>query len=223
MWQMYHATKDEMFYENAKIIEKELDRVLMMPRALDHDNGFRWLPTAVANYRVTKDANSLDRGLLAAGHQAGRFNPVGNFIRAWNDDGDGRVAGWAIIDCLMNLPLFYWASEKLNDPHFAQIAKKHADTAMKYFVREDGSVKHIVSFDPNTGEVIRSYGGQGAFRGSSWTRGQAWALYGFTLIYLHSQEMNYLETAKRVANYFISKIPDSGLSPIDFCQPEDVT
>jgi unsaturated chondroitin disaccharide hydrolase len=193
--------------------------------ALSHDNGFMWLPTAVADYRITKNPASKNRGLLAASHLAGRFNNKGNFIRAWNDwKNDPRdKRGWGIVDCMMNLGLLYWASEELNDPRFAQIAKTHATTAVSAFVRPDGSCNHIVEFSLETGEVVRSYGGQGYEEGSSWTRGQSWGLYGFTLSYLHTKEPLFLETAERIANYFIANIPQDNLIPIDFRQPQDCT
>lgn len=224
MWQMYTLTGKEIYRNIAEQNEKKLDADLMDYEKLDHDNGFKWLPTAVADYRVTGNRSSKNRGLLAAGNLAGRYNCAGKFIRAWNDCPNSKVdrRGWAIIDCMMNLPLLYWASEETGDPRFSQIAANHADTAMKAFIRGDGSANHIVEFDPASGEMIKSYGGQGYGEGSSWTRGQSWGLYGFMLSYLHTQNNAYLETAERIANYFIANIPDSGLIPVDFRQPEDV-
>ena len=99
----------------------------------------------------------------------------------------------------------------------------HADTAAKYFVREDGSVNHIVEFNPATGGYVRSYGGQGMCDGSTWTRGEAWAVYGFTLSYIHTKEKRYLETAKKVSDYYVEHIPESGFIPVDFCQPRECT
>ncbi len=224
MWQMYTFTGKEIYRNIAEQNEKKLDADLMDYEKLDHDNGFKWLPTAVADYRVTGNRSSKNRGLLAAGNLAGRYNCAGKFIRAWNDWPNSKVdrRGWAIIDCMMNLPLLYWASEETGDPRFSKIAANHADTAMKAFIRGDGSANHIVEFDPASGEMIKSYGGQGYGEGSSWTRGQSWGLYGFILSYLHTQNNAYLETAERIANYFIANIPDSGLIPVDFRQPEDV-
>ena len=224
MWQMYTLTGKEIYRNIAEQNEKKLDADLMDYEKLDHDNGFKWLPTAVADYRVTGNRSSKNRGLLAAGNLAGRYNCAGKFIRAWNDWPNSKVdrRGWAIIDCMMNLPLLYWANEETGDPRFSQIAANHADTAMKAFIRGDGSANHIVEFDPASGEMIKSYGGQGYGEGSSWTRGQSWGLYGFMLSYLHTQNNAYLETAERIANYFIANIPDSGLIPVDFRQPEDV-
>jgi len=223
MWQLYHATEKPVYLENALRTEIRLDENLMNRQGMDHDSGFKWLPTAVAHYRVTGDMASRNRALLAADNLASRFNPVGKFIRAWNNwDGieDGSFAGRAIIDCMMNLPLLYWAGEELHDPRFYHIAKMHADTAIKNFIREDGSAKHIIEFDAETGEYLHSVGGQGYGHGSSWTRGQAWAVYGFMLSYIHTKEERYLATAKKVADYFIANIPDSKLIPVDFRQPE---
>lgn len=221
MWQLYAATKENIYKENALETEQKLDACLMNHAGMDHDSGFRWLPTAVINYRLTGNQDAYNRGILAADNLLGRYNMAGKFIRAWNDNKDGSKAGWAIIDCMMNLPLLYWAYEETKDPRYLHVAVSHADTARKYFVREDGSVNHIVEFDSFTGEFVKTYGGQGYEIGSSWTRGQAWALYGFVLSYLHTQNEVYLGTAKKVANYFIANTPVSGLIPVDFRQPLD--
>ena len=225
MWQLYRLTGDEGCRAIAEENEEKLDADLMNYEMLDHDNGFKWLPTAVADYRTTGSRASRNRGLLAACNLAGRYNAAGRFIRAWNDweDGGRDHRGWAIIDCMMNLPLLYWAAEETGDPRFSQIARSHADTAQRVFVRGDGSVRHIVEFDPVTGEFVRDYGGQGFGEGSSWTRGQAWGLYGFALSYLHTGNRAYLETSERIANYFLANVPASGLVPVDFRQPEDVS
>lgn len=221
MWQLYHATGQEIYKENALEVEQKLDINLMLHKGMDHDSGFKWLPTSGANYRLSGNQEAFNRTILAADNLAGRFNPAGRFIRAWNDANDGSRAGWAIIDCMMNLPLLYWASEVTQDPRYRQIAQLHAQTTMKYFVREDGSVNHIVEFDPETGEFVTSHGGQGYGEGSSWTRGQSWAVYGFTLSYLHTKEQKYLDCARKIADYYIANIPENGLIPVDFRQPSD--
>lgn len=224
MWQMYTLTGDERYRRIAEDNEKKLDANLMAYEMLDHDNGFKWLPTAVANYRTTGNPQSKNRGLLAAGNLAGRYNCAGKFIRAWNDPprSDQDRSGWAIIDCMMNLPILYWATRETGDPRFAQIAMNHAHTAREYFIRGDGSANHIVEFDPVSGEMVKSHGGQGYDDHSSWTRGQSWALYGFVLSYIHTKDASFLDTAERIANYFIANIPENGLIPVDFRQPEEV-
>ncbi|ASA23488.1 glycoside hydrolase family 88 protein [Paenibacillus donghaensis] len=221
LWLMHHETGNEKYQEIAKISEDKLDECFQQYNGLHHDVGFMWLPTSVANYKVTGNQKSKTRALHAANLLAGRFNLAGRFIRAWNDLDEGDTRGWAIVDCMFNIPLLYWASEETGDPRFKQIAMAHADTAMTAFVRPDGSVNHIVEFDPFYGGVVKTYGGQGYEDGSSWTRGQTWALYGFMMSYIHTGKEEYMHTAKRIAHYFMANIPENGVIPIDFRQPKE--
>ncbi|HZG57405.1 glycoside hydrolase family 88 protein [Paenibacillus sp.] len=218
LWQMYHATKDEKYRVAAEGVERRLDAALDSFEGLHHDVGFMWLHTAVANYRLTGNAKSKTRGLHAANVLAARYNPRGKFIRAWNQD----RTGWMIIDCMMNIPLLYWATEVMGDPRFEFIARDHADTTLRLGLREDGSCNHIVSIDPNTGEFLEAPGGQGYESGSSWSRGQSWALYGFALSYRYTKDERYLAAAKRVAHYFIANAASSGDVPlVDFRAPAE--
>ncbi|AIQ52827.1 glycoside hydrolase family 88 protein [Paenibacillus sp. FSL R7-0331] len=221
LWLMYHETGNEKYKEIANISEELLDKCFQDFYGLHHDVGFMWLPTSVANYKVTKNPESRKRALHAANLLAGRFNLAGGFIRAWNDLDEGDTRGWAIIDCMFNIPLLYWATEETGDPRFKQIAMRHADTVMSTFVRPDGSVHHIVEFDPFNGGVVRTFGGQGYADGSSWTRGQTWALYGFMMSYIHTGKEEYLQTAKQIAHYFMANIPEDGVIPLDFRQPAE--
>lgn len=218
MWQMYRDTGDERYAQIARRTERRLDACFESFLGLHHDVGFMWLPSAVADWRLTGSADSRRRGLHAAGLLAGRFNPAG-FIRAWNDSYGKDTRGWAIIDCMLNLSLLYWASEETKDPRFRHMAEIHADTVRKNFVRPDGSVRHIVEFDPETGAFVRDYGGQGLARGSAWTRGQSWGLYGFANSFRHTGRRDYLETSCKIADYFIAHIPEDGKIPVDFDQP----
>lgn len=221
MWLLYQDTKDEEYIKAARAQEYQLEQCFDMFYGLHHDVGFMFQPTAVADYKLTGNARSKKTALHAANLLAGRFNPVGHFIRAWNDASDNDTRGWAIIDCMFNISLLYWASDETKDPRFRQIAMMHADTVQKHFIRPDGSVKHIVEFNPETGEEVKDYGGQGYGEGSSWTRGQGWALYGFMLSFLHTGKQEYFDTAKKVAHYCMANIPESGIIPIDFRQPEE--
>ena len=216
MWEMYRLTHDEAYREEAERAEEMLDAALYDIDTLHHDVGFMWHISAGVNFRMTDSNQSRKRALLAANILAGRFNPLG-FIRAWN----GNRTGWAIVDCMMNLPLLYWASEETGDPRYRLVAMRHADTTVEHFVRPDGSCNHIVIFDPETGAFLDNPGGQGYESGSSWSRGQSWALYGFVLSYLHTGKQEYLNTAKRIANYFISQITDDWMPRCDFRQPAE--
>lgn len=218
LWQLFYATKEECYREAAITCEEKLDPVFMSYQIMDHDSGFRWLPTSVARYRLEGNAASKNRGMLAAANFAGRFNLAGNFLRAWNQDGSRDRRGFAIIDCMMNLPLLYWASDVSEDPRFKMMAMAHADTVMKTFVRKNGSVIHIADFDPETGAFKGAVDGQGKSPDSSWTRGQGWGLYGFTLSYRHTGKREYLDTASKIADYVLSVIPEDFIIPVDYDQ-----
>lgn len=196
MWLLYQETGEKKYQDIARISEYRMEKCLEEFYGIHHDVGFMYQLTAVSDYRLTGNKRSRRTAMHAASLLAGRFNPAGAFIRAWNDlEEDTR--GWAIIDSMMNLSLLYWASEESGDPRYRQIAVLHADTVMKNFVRPDGSVNHIVEFDPETGEMVKSHGGQGYEEGSSWSRGQGWAVYGFMISYIHTGKKEYLDTAKK--------------------------
>lgn len=221
MWLLYRDTGDEKYAEIARASEKKLEKCFSSFCGLHHDVGFMYLPTSVANYRLTGSGDAKRNAMHAANLLAGRYNPVGRFIRAWNESGDKDVRGWAIIDCMLNISLLYWASEESGDPRFRHVAVMHADTALAGFIRDDGSVCHIVEFDPETGERLKSCGGQGYAHGSAWARGQGWAVYGFANSYAHTKRQKYLDAAKRVAHYCIANLREDGIVPVDFRQPEE--
>ncbi len=227
LWQMYSATEDEIYKETAEGVEERLAGLLDTFESLDHDIGFLFLPSAVANYRKTGNKDARRRGLHAANILAGRFNPVGKFIRAWNGSvgpvlGEKESSGGMIIDCMMNIPLLYWAAKETGDPRFHHVAVSHAKTAQQYIVREDGSCNHIVVFDPQTGEFLDNPGGQGFEQGSAWSRGQSWAVYGFSLSYRHTGDECFLNTAKRCAHYCISNLAVNGWLPlVDYRAPKE--
>jgi unsaturated chondroitin disaccharide hydrolase len=114
------------------------------------------------------------------------------------------------------LSLLFWAAEEIADPRFRHIACAHADTVLRHFIREDGSVRHIVSFDPETGDFGEALGGQGFGPDSSWSRGQAWALYGMANTYRYTGEARYLNAAKRVAHYFLASLEPDHVPLWDF-------
>ena len=218
MWLMYVDTKAECYRDTAIRAEELLDGAFEEYDTLHHDVGFMWHISSGVNYRLSGDKKSRLRAIYAANMLASRYNPEGKFIRSWNDD----HVGWVIIDSMMNIPFLYWASKEHNDNRYKYMAMNHADTVLKSHMRDDGSVNHIVSLNPENGEVIESFGGQGYEVGSSWSRGQSWALYGFILSYIHTGKKEYLDAAKRVAHYFISCIADTGYVPlVDFRAPEE--
>lgn len=224
LWNLYQDTQDTSFRKTAEEIERKLDEVLHAFYPIHHDAGFVWSLTSVANYKLTGNEESRRRALVAASHLAGRFNLKGNFIRAWNDTQGKGNEGWAIIDCSMNLPLLYWASQEMGDPRFRHIAMAHADTVIREFAKADGSTYHIVCFDPETGVRLGRKSGQGAEVESAWARGQAWIVYGMALSYRYTKEARYLRTAVDAADFFLKNLPRDGIPYWDFkvSQEEDV-
>ncbi|RAU93296.1 glycoside hydrolase family 88 protein [Paenibacillus sp. YN15] len=216
LWLAYRDNRDEELRRLAEECELRLDPVLYGFHELSHDTGFMWTLTAVADYTITGSSASRDRALIAASHLAGRFNLQGRFIRAWNNP---ERTGWAIIDCLMNLPLLYWASAETADPRFAQIAKAHAEMAVKHLIREDGSAYHVVMFDPATGEKEGYLGGQGYAAESAWARGASWGLYGAALSYQHTGDPLFLDAAERAADFFLNHLPEDLVPYWDFRLP----
>lgn len=217
MWLMYADTKDEGYLRVGRHAEELLDGAFKQYDGLHHDVGFMWKLAAGADYQLTNDENARLRTIYAANMLAGRFNPMGNFIRSWNTDKNG----WVIIDSMLNIPILYWASREFNDDRFKAMAMIHADTVMRTHIRSDGSVRHIVSLDPTNGEYIEDFGGQGYEKDSSWSRGQTWAMYGFILSYIHTGKQEYLDTAKNVSHYFIANVCDDWMPKVDFRSPKE--
>ena len=217
MWQLYEMTKDEFYKNEARRAEDMLTAEFRRFTTLNHDMGFMYLLSCGADYKLTGNEQARADALHAASLLMGRFNPVG-YIRAWTKP---EQVGYAIIDCMMNLTILHWASRETGDPRYAHVAKIHADTTLREFLREDGSVSHIIEFDPETGKRVREHAGQGYALGTSWSRGQSWGLYGFTLAYANTKDPRYLDAACRIADYFIAHIREDGLTDCDFCQPAD--
>lgn len=218
MWLMYKETNNEEFRKTAERSEILLDEALKDFKCLHHDVGFMWHLTSGANYRITGNNASLNRNLFAASSLFSRYNADGEFIRAWNDD---NAENWSIIDCLMNIPILYWASNEIGDRRFAKIAMKHADMSLKQHIRPDGSVNHIVEHNPEKCEMLKAYAGQGYSETSCWTRGLAWAIYGMILSYIHTNKHAYLDAAIKTSDYYIEKCAEYNfIPPIDFDAPK---
>ena len=219
---MYEYTKNEDYLLTAKKSEEMLDEALGNFEKLYHDVGFMWHILSGALYRLTGDEGSKRRNLFAASSLFSRYVLSGGFIRAWNNSSgwQGRlVDNWTIIDCMMNLPILYWASDYLRDDRFKQIAISHANMSLEQHIRPDGSVVHIVEHDRETGAPIEHIAGQGLGPETCWSRGQAWAIYGFVLSYIHTGDVRYLDASKKISNYFIANVCDEWIPRVDFRSP----
>ncbi|MGG4342080.1 glycoside hydrolase family 88 protein [Paenibacillus lautus] len=219
LWIFYDMTGEAKYQEAAWEWDIRMERLTLEESRFHHDVGFQYLPTAVLKYKLTGDEDGRRRGLAAANFLAGRFNLAGQYIRAWNKD----LPGWAIIDCLMNLSLLYWAAEEGEDPRFRHVANAHANMALQHMIRADGSTCHVASFDPESGNLLEYMGWQGYAPDSCWSRGNAWALYGMANAYRYTNNKDYLYAAERVAHHFIASLQGQGVPPWDFRVPNPDT
>jgi unsaturated chondroitin disaccharide hydrolase len=217
----WRETEDEYFLQQVlRLAPYYREKVFTRYMDTHHDLGFLYTLYSVALYKLTGDKTQREVGLRAAEVLSQRFNPAGNFIRAWGRMNTTEHDNMAIIDCLMNLPLLYWASQETSDKKFYDIAVRHADTTLKNFVRADDSVYHAYRFDLKTGKPLRgdTYGGCAVE--SHWARGAAWAVYGFALSYGYTRNPKYLETSLRLARKFIADL-DREIVPLwDFRLPK---
>lgn len=219
-WLCYEYGKEDYFREQAELQVASFDSRLKAKHCLEHhDVGFLYGLSAFAGWVVERNAQHKELALRAADHLLGRWREQAGLIQAWGAAEDADNGGRIIIDCLLNLPLLYWASEATGKPEYAEIAERQAELSRRYLVRGDDSSYHTFYFDPETGHAIRGGTHQGYTDGSTWTRGQAWGIYGFALSYRYTGNKRFLETAKRLAVYFIERIPESGIVYWDFDAP----
>ncbi|WP_284645989.1 glycoside hydrolase family 88 protein [Paenibacillus silviterrae] len=217
VWLSYEYTGDTFFRDAAVRQIDDFRRRLDGNVSLNHhDIGFLYCPSALAGWIVEGSEEARRLALDAADKLLERWRPKGQYIQAWGPEGDPENGGRIIIDCLMNLPLLFWASEQTGELKYKEIAVKHADLSRRYLVRGDDSSYHTFYFDQEDGKPVRGGTHQGFHDGSTWTRGQAWGIYGFALCYRYTGNPLYLETSKRLARYFIERMPEDHVVYWDF-------
>ncbi|AZS15932.1 glycoside hydrolase family 88 protein [Paenibacillus lutimineralis] len=223
LWLCYEYTGDESFREKAIETVKDFRRRFDAKIVLDHhDIGFLYSLSSKAQWIIEKDESARQLTLEAADHLLKRWRPAGGgYIQAWGREGDPKEAGRIIIDCLLNLPLLFWAEQQTGDPKYREVAITQAEKTRRYIVRGDDSSYHTFFFDPSTGEPIGGATHQGYTNGSTWTRGQAWGVYGFALAYRYTGDPLFLETSKRMARYFLAHLPEDHVAYWDFNAPID--
>ena len=188
-------------------VESFLDRINRKIEVEHHDMGFLYSPSCVAAYKLVGSKKGREAAVKAADQLITRYHPTGEFIQAWGPM-DAPENYRLIIDCLLNLPLLYWASEETGDGKYKEIAEKHIHTALKYVIREDFSTWHTFFFDMKTGAPDHGATCQGYRDGSAWARGQAWGVYGCALAYKYTGRKEYISTFKNVAQYYLEHLPN---------------
>lgn len=201
LWQLYGYSKNEKLKQSAiqwsAVVEKEKMDVST------HDLGFKIFCPFGNAYKITKDEKYKDVFLTAAKSLSTRYNPKVGAIRSWDHNKDL----WnfpVIIDNMMNLEMMFEATRTSGDSSFYYIAEQHAETTLENHFRADNSSYHVVSFNPETGEVEKKNTHQGYDHESAWSRGQAWGLHGFTTTYRYTKNPKFLDQAVKIANYIFN-------------------
>ena len=207
IWLAYEFSKDERLKKAGEIqVHDFLHRIDNKISVDHHDMGFLYSPSCVAAYKLTGNREGREAAIKAADQLITRYHPVGEYIQAWGDMNSPDNCR-LIIDCLLNLPLLYWASEETGDNRYRDIAEKHIHTAVKNVIREDYSTWHTFFFDRETGAPDHGATCQGYRDGSAWARGQAWGVYGLALAYKYTKRPEYVDLFRHVTEYFLTHLP----------------
>lgn len=216
LWLAYELTGEEAFRNEAlKDVDSFYDRIVNRIDVEHHDMGFLYTPSCVAAYKLTGSEKAKKAALMAADNLISRFQENGQFIQAWGKLGD-RNEYRLIIDCLLNLPLLFWASDTTGDGRYRDIAERHFNTAISCVLRPDNSTYHTYYFDPDTGKPTKGVTAQGNRNGSAWARGQAWGVYGTALAYRHTGSEKALDVFRRSLEFFLDHLPDDIIPYWDF-------
>jgi unsaturated chondroitin disaccharide hydrolase len=207
IWLAYEHTGDKIFRFAAQIqVQSFLHRIENRIETDHHDMGFLYSPTCVAAWKLVGDEDGRRAAILAADQLIERFQPVGQFIQAWGRKGRPEEYRY-IIDCLLNLPLLYWASAETGEAKYRDIALLHARTTLANSIRPDNSTYHTFYMDPETGNPSHGATKQGYRDDSDWARGQAWAIYGMALSYRYEPLADYLDAFERLLEFYVARLP----------------
>ena len=224
LWYMYELTGDEYWAGHARKHTEILDSIQYL--TWHHDIGFMVYDSYGNGLRLKGIDGYKDVIVNAARSLSTRFRPAAGVIQSWDaDKGWQGERGWkcpVIIDNMMNLELLFKATEFSGDSTFAKIAVSHADKTMQNHYRPDYSTYHVVDYDPETGEVRGRYTAQGYSDDSAWARGQAWSLYGYTMVYRFTSDKKYLDQAEKVAGFLFNNpnMPEDLVPYWDFDCPD---
>lgn len=208
LWLAYEYTNDEKYRKLAeKHVQSFLHRIENKIEVDHHDLGFLYIPSCVSAYKLTGNLDAKRAALLAADQLVSRYQETGEFIQAWGELGAADNYR-LIVDCLLNIPLLYWAYEETKNEKYFEIASKHYKTTLKNAVREDASAYHTFYFDPKDGKPLKGVTRQGYRDDSSWARGQAWIMYGIALNYNYVFDESAIYNFEAVSNYFLNRLPE---------------
>lgn len=218
LWLMYEYTGEEAWESAAREYTSRIERE--KTNGGTHDMGFKIYCSFGNGYRLTGDSEYGEIMVEAARTLTTRFKPGAGIIRSWDHNTD-KWQSPVIIDNMMNLELLFWASKQTGDSLFRDIAVRHAETTMRNHFRENYGTYHVVDYDTLSGNVLKRNTHQGYAHESTWSRGQAWAIYGYTMVYRETGRADFLTQATKAADYFFDNpnLPDDLIPYWDFDAP----
>lgn len=217
LWYMYELTGNKKLESQARRFTIALDSVQYFTHT--HDLGFMLYCSYGNAYRITGDATYKQVLLNGAESLSSRFNSTVGCIRSW-DFGTWQFP--VIVDNMMNLEFMCWASNISGKSKYKDMAVSHANTTMSNHFRDDYSSYHVVSYDTISGDAIQKGTYQGYSDSSSWARGQAWGVYGYTMMYRETKNTHYLDMAEKIAAFIMNNenMPEDKVAYWDFDAPE---
>ena len=215
LWYVYMLSPDAEVLAMAERQTHVLDSLLSFPQS--HDLGFQVNCSYGNAYRITGKEEYLSHIENGTRALAGRFNPKAGVTLSWEPGPQGKFP--VIIDNMMNLELLTYSAKLFGADSLVDMSIKHAQTTMKNHFRDDYSCYHLVDYDPETGEVLRKATVQGYADESAWARGQAWAVYGYTMMFRETGREEFLTQAENIAKMLLSRLPYDGIPFWDFDDP----
>jgi unsaturated chondroitin disaccharide hydrolase len=219
LWYDYEYTQDKHIKEEAEKFTNSLGFLSKIP-AFDHDLGFLVFCSYGNGYRLTKNPAYKQVILDTADTLATLFNPVVGTILSWPREVEPR--NWphnTIMDNMINLEMLFWAAKNGGNPYLYDVAVAHADKTMKCHFRPDYTSYHVAVYDTITGNLIKGVTHQGYADSTMWARGQAWAIYGYTVVYRETKDPKYLDFAQKVTDVYLERLPEDKVPYWDFDDP----
>ena len=207
LWLAYESNKDDKLKEAALCqVDNFLYRIEHHINTDHHDMGFLYSPTCVAAWKLVGSEKGKNAAIAAADQLLTRYQPSGRFLQAWgtmDDPGNYRY----IIDCMLNVPLLYWAAQVTGSDHYREIAAAHTATTLANSFRPDGSTYHTFFMNPD-GTPKGGRTCQGYKDDSFWARGQAWGVYGSAIGYTYTHDEKFLDVFRKALEFYLSRLPE---------------
>ena len=218
LWYDYEITGDKQLKEEAEKYTCSLEYLSQRP-AFDHDLGFLMFCSYGNAYRLTGDERYKQVVLATADTLATLYSPVVGTILSWPRNVEMLGGHNTIMDNMINLEMLFWAAKNGGDKKLYDIAVRHAEVTMKHHFRRDGTCYHVAIYNPDNGKFIKGITHQGYADNSTWSRGQAWAIYGYTMVYRETNDKKFLNFAKKVTEAYLCRLPDDYVPYWDFDDP----